>query len=48
MGRALWSLADVEPSEAEKRHARQVQRLLYALVAILIVVPVVIFILRLP
>jgi hypothetical protein len=36
----------MEPTEAEKLKARRVQLLLYALVAILIGVPVVIFYLR--
>lgn len=38
----------MEPSEAEKLKARRVQLLLYALVALMIGVPLVIFILRLP
>jgi hypothetical protein len=38
----------MEPTEAEKRQARRVQRLLYALVAFMIVVPVIIYFLRLP
>jgi predicted nucleic acid-binding Zn ribbon protein len=38
----------MEPTEAEKRQARRVQLLLYFLVAIMIVVPAVIFIVRLP
>jgi hypothetical protein len=38
----------VEPTEAEKLQARRTQRLLYALVVIMIVVPAIIFYLRLP
>ncbi len=38
----------MEPTEEEKRQARRVQIFLYVLVAILIVVPAVIFIVRLP
>jgi len=38
----------VEPTEAEKQQARRIQRLLYAMVVIMIVVPVIIYILRLP
>jgi hypothetical protein len=38
----------MEPTEAEKKEARRVQRLLYALVVFMIAVPVIIFILRLP
>lgn len=38
----------MEPNEAEKKQARRVQLLLYWLVAIMIVVPLVIFIVRLP
>jgi hypothetical protein len=38
----------MEPTEAEKLKARRVQILLYALVAIMIGVPVTIFLLRSP
>jgi hypothetical protein len=38
----------MEPSEAEKLKARRVQLLLYVLVALMIGIPLVIFILRLP
>jgi hypothetical protein len=38
----------MEPTDAEKRHARRVQRLLYALVVFMIVVPAIIYFLRLP
>ena len=46
--RALVLNGEMEWTEAEKRKARHVQRLLYALVAILIVVPAIIYFLRLP
>jgi hypothetical protein len=36
----------MEPSEAEKLKARRVQRLLYGLTAVMIVVPVVIVVLK--
>lgn len=38
----------MEWSEAEMKKARRVQRLLYALVVILIVVPAILYYLRLP
>jgi hypothetical protein len=38
----------MEPTDAEKQQARRVQRLLYALVGFMIVVPVIIYFLRLP
>lgn len=38
----------MEPTEAEKLKARRVQWLLYGLIALMIGIPVVIFILRLP
>jgi hypothetical protein len=38
----------MEPTEAEKQQARRVQRLLYGLVVFMIVVPVIIYFLRLP
>lgn len=38
----------MEPTEAERKQARRVQRLLYALVVFMIVVPVIIFFLKLP
>ena len=44
-GRALFRR--MEPTEEEKRQARRVQLLLYWLVAVMIGVPLVIFILRL-
>ena len=44
-GRALFG--GMEPTEEEKRQARRVQLLLYWLVAVMIGVPLVIFILRL-
>jgi hypothetical protein len=36
----------MEPTEAEKRKARRVQRLLYVMMALMIGIPTVIFILR--
>jgi hypothetical protein len=39
---------EMEPTEAEKRKARNVQRLLYLLVAVMIGVPVLIYFLRGP
>lgn len=46
---AVWCLrGEMEPTEVEKRQARRVQIFLYVLVAIMIVVPAVIFIVRLP
>jgi uncharacterized membrane protein len=38
----------MEPTEAEKRKGRRVQLFLYVLVALMIGIPLVIFILRLP
>jgi hypothetical protein len=38
--------AEMELTEAERLKARRVQRLLYALIAVMIGVPVIIFILR--
>ena len=38
----------MEPTVQEKQQAKRVQRLLYALVVIMIVVPVIIYFLRLP
>jgi hypothetical protein len=38
----------MEPTEAERRQARRVQWLLYALVVIMIGVPVIIYFVRLP
>jgi hypothetical protein len=44
----LVRCTEMEPSEAEKLKARRVQLLLYVLVALMIGIPLVIFILRLP
>jgi hypothetical protein len=36
----------MEPTEAEKRKARQVQRLLYVMMVLMIGIPLIIFVLR--
>jgi hypothetical protein len=42
----LVRCTEMEPTEAEKLKARRVQRLLYVLVALMIGIPVIIFILQ--
>jgi len=45
-GIGLVRCTEMEPTEAEKLKARRVQRLLYALMALMIGIPVAIFVLR--
>lgn len=46
MPRRLVHSTEVEPTEAEKLKGRRVQRLLYALMAVMIVAPLVALVLR--